>query len=93
MIVSFAAVLRLVTHDEPKKGAKETESLISQVFIKCNATSHLKVLETRLHVRESKTVLESGFHAVDSLFQAFDSSFFLWNLGFWISILSGFQIP
>ena len=71
-----------------KRATKETESLISQVFIKCNATS-----ETRLHVRESKTVLESGFHAVDSLFQAFDSSFFLWNLGFWIQSLVGFQIP
>ena len=31
-------------------------------------------------VRESKTVLESGFHAVDSGFQALDSSLCQWNL-------------
>ena len=32
------------------------------------------------HVRESKKVLDSGFHAVDSGFQVLDSSLFQWNL-------------
>ena len=45
------------------------------------------------HVRESKTVLDSGFHAVDSGFQVLESGIFKWNLdsgfrwlvGFWIA--------
>ena len=45
------------------------------------------------HVRESKTVLDSGFHAVDSGFQVLESGIFQWNLdsgfrwlvGFWIA--------
>ena len=32
------------------------------------------------HVRESKTVLDSGFHAKDSGFRALDSSLFQWDL-------------
>ena len=42
------------------------------------------------HARESKTVLDSGFHAVDSGFQVLDSRFFCqWNFGFLIPIVSG----
>ena len=37
------------------------------------------------HARESRTVLDSGFHAVDSGFQVLDACLFLWNLD------SGFQ--
>ena len=33
-----------------------------------------------LHVRESKTVLDSGFHAVDYGFQVLDSSICQWDL-------------
>ena len=32
------------------------------------------------HVRESKTVLDSGFHVADSGFQVLDSSVYQWNL-------------
>ena len=32
------------------------------------------------YVREPKTVLDSGSHAVDSGFQLLDSSLFQWNL-------------
>ena len=32
------------------------------------------------HVRESKTVLDSGFHTVNSRFQVLDSRFSQWNL-------------
>ena len=39
------------------------------------------------HVRETKTVLDSGFHAVDSGFQSLDSRSFSVELG------SGFQGP
>ena len=39
------------------------------------------------YVREPKTVLDSGLHAVDSGFQLVDSSLFQWNLD------SGFRIP
>ena len=42
-------------------------------------------LRNRPMVRESKQVLDSGFHTVDSGFQALDSSLFQWNLD------SGFQ--
>ena len=55
------------------------------------------------HVRESKTVCDSGFHAVDSRFQVLDSRFFIsgtwildsnrqWNSGF-LQLYSGFQSP
>ena len=37
------------------------------------------------HARESRTVLDSGFHPVDSGFQVLDACPFLWNLD------SGFQ--
>ena len=41
------------------------------------------------HVRESKTVLDSGFHAVDSEFQLLDSRSYTVELGFRIPIVSG----
>ena len=41
------------------------------------------------HVRESKTVLDSGFHTLDSGFQVLDSSLLSAELGFWIPIVSG----
>ena len=41
------------------------------------------------HVRESRTVLDSGFHAVDSGFQLLDSRSLSVELGFWIPIVSG----
>ena len=40
-------------------------------------------------VRESKTVLDSGFHALDSKFQLLDSRSFSVELGSWIPIVSG----
>ena len=40
-------------------------------------------------VRESKTVLDSGFHALDSKFQLLDFRSFLVELGSWIPIVSG----
>ena len=44
---------------------------------------------TSPYVRESKTVLDSGFHSVDSGFQLLDSRSFSMELGFRISIVSG----
>ena len=48
-------------------------------------------MEVSRHVRGFKTVLNPGFHAVDSGFQLLDSS--LWSLpvelGFWIPIVCG----
>ena len=42
------------------------------------------------HIRESKTVIDSGFHAVDSGFQVLDSSFFFQlNLAVRIPIVRG----
>ena len=41
------------------------------------------------NVRESKTLLDSGFHAVDSGFQLLDSRSFSVELGFRIRIVSG----
>ena len=45
------------------------------------------------NVRESKTVLDSGFHAVDSTFQLLDSSLCQWNLDSGFQSLVGFRIP
>ena len=47
------------------------------------------------HVRKSKTVLGSEFHAVDSGFQilAIDSSLYQWNLDFGFQSLVRFRVP
>ena len=44
-------------------------------------------------IRESRTVLVSGFHAVDSGFQLLDSSLCQWNLDSGFHSLVGFRIP
>ena len=46
-----------------------------------------------LHVGESKTVLDSGFYAVDSGFQELDCSHCQWNLDSVFQSLVGFRIP
>ena len=45
------------------------------------------------YVRESRTVLYSGFHTVDSGFQVLDSSICQWNLDSEFQLLVQFQIP
>ena len=45
------------------------------------------------HARKSKTVLNSGLHAVDSGFQVLNSSLCWWNLDSGFQSLVGFQIP
>ena len=45
------------------------------------------------HVMESRTVLDSGFHTVDSGFQVLDSSLCQWNLDSGFQSLVGFRIP
>ena len=45
------------------------------------------------NVRKSKTVLDSGFHAVDSGFQELDSGLFRWNLDSRFQSLTGFRVP
>ena len=54
-------------------------------------SSRLKLSPARKspHVRESKTLLDSGFHAVDSGFHLLDSRSFSVELGFRIRIVSG----
>ena len=41
------------------------------------------------HVRQPKTVLDSGFNALDSEFQLLDSGLFVMITGFQIPIISG----
>ena len=45
------------------------------------------------NVRESKTVLDSGFHAEEFVFQVLDSSLCQWNLDSGFQSLVGFRIP
>ena len=46
------------------------------------------------HARESKTVLDSGFHAVDFRIPGTGFLiFFYWNLDFGFQLLVGFRIP
>ena len=45
------------------------------------------------HARKSKTVLNSGLHAVGSGFQVLNSSLCWWNLDSGFQSLVGFQIP
>ena len=46
-----------------------------------------------MYLRESKTVWDSGFNAVDSRFQALDSELCQWNLDSGFQSLKGFRIP
>ena len=63
----------------------------------CSETgrSSLKDKEKNVHsfkspqIRESKTVLDSRFHTLDSGFLVLDSSLCQRNFGFWILIVSG----
>ena len=50
------------------------------------------LMQLSLHVKESKTVLDSGFHTVDSGFQVLDSSLCQWNLDSGFQLFTGFQI-
>ena len=45
------------------------------------------------HVREPRTVLDPGFHALDSGFQVLDSSICQWNLDSGFQSFVGFRIP
>ena len=59
-----------------------------------NVANRLSRLQFSHLVRESKTVLDSGFHIVDSRFQVLDSSFLSVELRFWIpTVIVGFRIP
>ena len=52
-------------------------------------------MKISLHVRESKTFLDSGFQVVDSGFQGLDSRFFVsgtWDFGL-LELYFGFQSP
>jgi len=44
-------------------------------------------------VRESRAVLDSGFHAVDSRFHVLDSSLCQWNVDSGLKSLVRFWIP
>ena len=57
------------------------------MFLDGNGPSFLVNKVDRPTVRESKTVLDSGFHAGDSWFQVLDSSLCQWKLD------SEFQVP
>ena len=61
---------------------------------KCHVTLLTLTLSMQLslHVRESKTVLDSGFHTVDSGFQVLDSSLCQWNLESGFQLFVGFRI-
>ena len=61
---------------------------------KCHVTLLTLTLSMQLslHVRESKTVLDSGFHTVDSVFQVLDSSLCQWNLESGFQLFVGFRI-
>ena len=50
-------------------------------------------LFTSCKASESKIVLDSGFHVVDSRFQVLDSSLCQWNLDSGFQSLVGFRIP
>ena len=92
--------------DKPKQN-KQTESKTSgsdakcQLFSKAKTVLHavLNSVSPNVHdVRESKTVLDSGFHVVDSGFQLLDSRSFSGFLPFQLLVALGistavFRIP
>ena len=61
---------------------------------KCHVTLLTLTLSMQLslHVRESKTILDSGFHSVDSRFQVLDPSLCQWNLESGFQLFVGFRI-
>ena len=56
-----------------------------------HCTSHVCYIS--VHIRESKTVLDSGFHDTGSGLQVLDSSICQWNLDSGFQSLVGFRIP
>ena len=64
----------------------ERTSVTSNVSFSCTSARSS-------HVRESKTVLDSGFYAMNSGFQVLDSSLCQWHLGSGFKSLEGLRIP
>ena len=81
------------------KNCKSTETLfLKPLFQKCpwrvffdiNALNSCEaVWNWSPHVRESRMVLDSGFHAVDSEFRIPGTLFRYLSVGFWIPVFSG----
>ena len=76
------------------------ERLRVNVKVETRSTSFLSYFKTLSiapdpwspHLRGSKTVLDSGFHSVDSGFQVLESSHCQWNLDSGFELLVGFRI-
>ena len=69
------------------KSGKNTTFCLKKLFAIVNLPFFLAFFSS--YVREFKTVLDSGLHAVDSGFQVLDSRSFSVDLGFRIPIVSG----
>ena len=67
------------------------DQLLSSFRCSVNHFPFLVLCHVSPHVRESKTLLDSGFHTVDSRFQLLDSRSFSGKLGFRIRIVSGIR--
>ena len=66
----------LISFDYPNHFEAVRKGYTVQTNLTCRSEDII-VMNLSSHVRESKTVLDSGFQAVDSGFQILDSSFFV----------------
>ena len=76
--------------DERSRGNVKVEPR-STSFLSYFKTLSISLVPGHPILRESKTVLDSGFHTVDSGLQVIDSSLCQWNLDSGFQLLVGFR--
>ena len=83
----------VITYRGSKNGhIRRNDVLVTTFDFFCRQTVAQSLLDIQIALlRESKTILDSGFHSVDSGFQVLDSS--QWNLDSGFQLLVGFRIP
>ena len=69
-----------------------TKTFVKQEALSKNNTEIISEITLSSDEKESKTVLDSGFHTADSRFQVLDSSLCRWNLDSWFQYLLKFRI-
>ena len=70
--------------------------LARQIYIRVShsyTVAGARIYHSSPNVRESRAVLDSGFHAVDSRFHVVDSGLCQWNVDSGLQSLVRFRIP
>ena len=84
--IELSRKARLSWRKNPLKLATQIIAWLTVNFTSKPPNIHITIMRRRFflpHVSESKTVLDFGFHDVDSRFQVLDCSHCRWNLDSW----------